>query len=143
MNAYLVAEKANSTLKSVRMFNTQTFAKLFVDEAYKETLKKASKEEQAKAEQYEDKPYFKIIGTDGTVYQMMAYPISVHDERKDINPATEDRKVFLVYADTDDNFYARATADPDKVPQYKKEIEDEGVTPSVKEEVLIDLTVSF
>lgn len=139
MYAFLVVEKENETVKHINMFNTQFFAKLFVDEAFNNAFKNATPEEQKQTEHYKDTPHFKITGKNGIIYQTMACPINVEDEKDNINPAYEDRKAYLIFEDSEESFYARATADNKKVPKYVKEAEKDGVHPQVKEMVLLDL----
>ena len=141
MQAFLTVFKNNNNIESVKMFNTQTFAKLFVDEAYDEHFKKATKEEQEKAKRYKNQPYFEITTKDGVIHRALAGPIKITDEKEDINPATENRKVYAVYVDTKDYFTCKATASKEKVDTLIKDLEKEG-KPVVNEFTLIDLVVA-
>lgn len=141
MRAFLTVFKENNNIKKVEMFNTETFAKLFFDETYDEHFKKATKEEQEKAKRYKDEPYFEIKTKDGVIHRALAGPIKVEDEKQDINVATEDRKVYIVYVDTINYFTCRATASKDKVDTLIKELQKEG-KPVVNEFTLIDLVVA-
>ena len=143
MYAFLVVEKEDKTIKNINLFNTQTFAKLFVDESFNKAYETATPKEQKTAKQYKDTPHFKITGKNGTVYQTMACPIEIEDEKENINPVIEDRKAFLIYEDNDEFFYARATADPNKAKEYKEKAKEDGVNPEIKEMVLLDLTVGM